>query len=87
MGLLSSLFKKIAGKNDAVDYDSPEPQVIIKSVDYDETQGIKLELDWNDAFVNYLTMNGFAGASDEEIVQRWVATLYQDVVNQPRSFQ
>lgn len=57
-----------------------EPWVEIKSADYSEVKGIQIELDWNDAFIQYLKDNGMKGRDDEIIVQKWLAFLYQDLI-------
>jgi hypothetical protein len=57
-----------------------EPWVEIKSADYNETRGFKIELDWNDAFITYLKDNGLRGKNDEEIVQKWLGYLYGNLI-------
>ena len=42
---------------------------------------IKIELDWNDAFVDELRKNGFKGESDDEVVQHYIAILARDVAD------
>lgn len=59
---------------------SAVPWVEIKSANFNETTGIQIELDWNDAFVSYLRDNGITGATEELIVQKWLAFLYDDLV-------
>ena len=58
-----------------------EPWVEIKSAVIDPVKGIQIELDWNGAFVQYLRDNGMTGQDDETIVQKWLAFLYEDLVN------
>lgn len=57
-----------------------DPWVEIKSADYSEVKGIQIELDWNEAFIQYLKDNGMKGRDDETIVQKWLAFLYQDLI-------
>jgi len=45
-------------------------------------QGVRVELEWNDAFVEYLRTQGITGADDDQVVQRWVAMLLYDMANQ-----
>lgn len=45
-------------------------------------QGVKVELDWNDAFVQYLRQSGIKGAKDEAVVQKWVTLLLRDMVTE-----
>ncbi len=42
-------------------------------------QGIRVELDWNDAFVDHLKTEGVTGADDDQVVQRWVTLLLRDM--------
>ena len=59
---------------------SPDPWVdIIGWVRTD--QGVKVELDWNDAFVDYLRANGIKGTDDEQTVQKWVTLLLRDMAD------
>jgi hypothetical protein len=59
---------------------SPDPWVdIIGWVRTDA--GVKVELDWNDAFVDYLRANGIKGTDDEQTVQKWVTLLLRDMAD------
>ncbi len=60
---------------------SDEPWVEIKSDSIDPDKGIQIGLDWNDNFIEYLKSNGLTGKSDEVIVQKWIALLYHDLIN------
>jgi len=60
--------------------DGTEPWIEIKSADYSEIKGINIELDWNEAFIQYLKDNGMKGRDEEAIVQKWLAYLYQDLI-------
>jgi len=42
-------------------------------------QGIRVELDWNDAFVAHLKSEGIKGADDDQVVQHWVTLLLRDM--------
>lgn len=58
-----------------------EPWVDV--VGWSETeQGVKVELEWNDAFVDYLRAQGVAGADDDQVVQKWVTLLLRDMADQ-----
>lgn len=65
---------------------SKEPWVEIKSADNtigeDGSNSIKIDLDWNDAFIEYLKSNGITGPNDDTIVQKWLSLLYQDIALQ-----
>jgi len=58
---------------------SEEPWVDIKGIVEDPEKGIKIELDWNDAFVKFLRENGYTGTDDETVIQRYVAVLAKQV--------
>lgn len=60
---------------------SEAPYVEIVGSDIDPRQGLKINLDWNDAFVDYLRQNGFKGTTDEAIVQLWLTHLYKNMVD------
>lgn len=59
---------------------SDEPWVVIRSDSFDPEKGIRVELDWNDAFVKQLRISGVRGSTDEVVVQKWLAFLYEDLV-------
>jgi len=60
---------------------SPDPWVdIIGWVRTDE--GVKIELEWNDAFVDFLRVEGIKGADDEQVVQKWVTLLLRDMADE-----
>jgi hypothetical protein len=59
-----------------------EPWVDIRGIMEDSKHGIKVDLDWNDAFVDYLRENGINGADDEIVVQKWITMLYRDLIEQ-----
>lgn len=58
---------------------SDEPWVDIKGMVHDPQKGIRIELDWNDAFVKHLRENGFTGADDDIVVQKYIAILAKQV--------
>ena len=60
--------------------DDVEPWVNISSTTYDKVKGFRIELDWNDAFIEHLRDNGIHGRSDEEVVQKWLGFLYGDLI-------
>lgn len=58
--------------------DSDEPWVDLKG--YKETEhGVKISLDWNDAFVEHLRAEGLTGVDEDQIVHKWLAMLMQQV--------
>ena len=59
-------------------YNSTEPWVEIQSW-ADTPEGARVQLEWNDAFVEYLKKNGIEGTNEEQIVQKWVALLLMQI--------
>ena len=45
----------------------------------DNIEGVRIELDWNDAFVTELREAGITGSDDEQVVQKWIALLSRDI--------
>ena len=62
---------------DKMESDEPWVEMIGSSVDPEK--GLKVELAWNPAFINYLREGGIQGASEEECAQRWLAMVARDV--------
>ena len=60
---------------------SAEPWVVIKAMVQDPEKGIRIELDWNDAFVKHLRANGYTGTDDTTIIQRYIAVLSKQVAD------
>lgn len=60
---------------------SDEPWVSIIGESIDPKLGLKLDMDWNDAFVKYLRKNGVPGIKDEDVVGYWVTTLHSHLLN------
>jgi hypothetical protein len=57
------------------------PWVEIKSDSVDPVKGIQIELDWNDAFIQYLKDSGLSAKDDDSLVQKWIAMLYVDLLD------
>jgi hypothetical protein len=60
--------------------ESPEPWVDILGM-VDTPQGIRIELEWNDAFIEHLRKNGIRGTDDDAMVQKWVILLLRDMAD------
>ena len=56
-----------------------EPWVDIRGMVPDPEHGVKIELDWNDAFVKYLRANGIDGPTDDIVVQRWLEAISTEI--------
>lgn len=52
----------------------------IKAITHDDQTGkVTVDMDWDTEFVEYLKRNGFTGATEETIVHKYVATLFQNM--------
>ena len=72
--------EEVIVKYNEVMQNSKEPWVDLNA--YTESEnGLKIGLDWNDAFVDYLRAAGMSGIDDEQIVHTWLAMLMKDVTN------
>ena len=60
---------------------SPEPWVEVIGESIDPVRGIEIKLDWNDAFIQYLKENGITAKDEDTAVQKWLAFLYQDLMD------
>lgn len=58
---------------------SSEPWVVVKGMVEDPKEGVKIELDWNDAFIEYLKQNGITGVDEDTIIQKYITLMMQDV--------
>jgi hypothetical protein len=77
---LAELAIKVKAKHVELVKDSEEPYVNILSDAYDEQNGsFKLILDWNDAFIKQLRKAGYTGATDQEMVNLWLASLSREM--------
>jgi len=56
-----------------------KPYAMVKSIIYDESKGIQIDLDWNDAFIKFLRDNGYIGIDDNSIIQKYLLTLTADI--------
>lgn len=61
--------------------DSNEPYIEIISQGMDAMGRIRIEFDWNDAFIKNLRDNGFDGDDEESVVQAWFRAITYDNMN------
>lgn len=61
---------------------SEEPWVEVRAIVHDPKLGIKVDMDWNDAFIVYLKQNGFTGVDDDQIIQKYIAILMKNMVDE-----
>jgi hypothetical protein len=66
---------------DAAKYDSIEPWIEVKSDGIDPIKGMVIECDWNPAFIQFLKENGITAKDEDTAVQKYIALLYEDIVN------
>lgn len=45
----------------------------------DTKEGVKIELEWNDAFIQSLKDSGLSGTDEDQLVQKWLITIMQDI--------
>jgi predicted small metal-binding protein len=57
---------------------SSEPYVEIISEGIDNLGRLRIEFDWNDAFIKNLRDHNFDGNSEEEIVKQWFEAITND---------
>lgn len=62
-------------------YNSVEPWIEIKSDGIDPIKGMVIECDWNPAFIQFLKENGITAKDENVAVQKYIAMLYEDIVN------
>lgn len=67
---------------EATGRDSDEPWVEVKATVIDPKHGAKIELDWNPAFITYLKAAGINGADEDVIINKYIALLLKDIVDQ-----
>ena len=62
-----------------------EPEVKVVKMDFDPAdprQG-SMELEWNDQFINMLRQHGYAGDSEEALVDAWLNDVCRNILGQP----
>ncbi len=62
--------------------DDTIPWVNITSEGFDVNKGVKLAMDWNEAFVSYLEDLSIKGPTEEAAVQRWLAMVNLHLIDQ-----
>lgn len=59
--------------------DMDTPEVRIYHIVEDPKKGIGIEIDWNDAFIDYLRANGYIGVDENQIIQKYIISWLQHV--------
>lgn len=63
--------------------DGDDPFIEVMSQSFDEKAGIEMKLDWNPAMINYLKRNGYRGATDDDIIMKYVSDMFNEKANEP----
>lgn len=82
---LEQLVEEYKAKEAAAKRDDTKPWFEITSDGFDEVKGVKIAMDWNDAFVSYLEDLNIKGPTDEAAVQRWLAMVNLHLIEQLES--
>lgn len=79
---LQSTVQRLQAEITASKRDDTIPWVQISSDGFDEVKGVKIAMDWNDAFINYLEEINIKGPTAEAAVQRWLAMVNLHLIEQ-----
>jgi predicted nuclease with TOPRIM domain len=63
-------------------YNGADPYIEIISDGFDPEKGIKINLDWNSAFIEHAKEHGLQGTTDYEIVRKYLAHMYLSMIEQ-----
>jgi hypothetical protein len=66
--------------------DSKEPWIDINGRATEDGR-IELKADWNDAFIDFLRMQGLDGANEEVIVQQYIAIMHRQLMDTGVDFE
>lgn len=61
---------------------SKDPWVEVVGAVENTPEGVRIALEWNDAFVAYLKNQGINGTDEETVVQHWVTLILRDMAEQ-----
>lgn len=79
---LQSVVQQLRDQIAAAKRDDTIPWVQISSDGFDEVKGVKIAMDWNDAFISYLEDINIKGPTAEAAVQRWLAMVNLHLIEQ-----
>ena len=65
--------------------ESPDPWVEIQGWTQSAEGQVRIELDWNDAFVDELRKQGITGADEDQAIQKWLILLMQELTEEETS--
>lgn len=81
-------YKKEESKIDNVPFNiitGNEPKFKMEGILKDVTKGLRVELDWNAEFIDYLKQLGFHGGSEEELVGSFLNEMYKPLGNRMKN--
>jgi len=55
--------------------DTQKPIMYLLADEYTPERGIRVEMDWNDQFIQQLRNTGVTGSNDDEIVLKWLYAI------------
>ncbi len=61
--------------------ESKIPWVEIISIEEDDEGNSIFSMDWNDAFIEKIKLAGFTGTRDEELIDKYLYTLYSNALD------
>ena len=64
---------------------TPWFELISMGIDHDGF--VKVEMDWNNAFIKQLRENGYDGYDEQDVIQKYIITLLQNVTPPPLTEQ
>ena len=59
-----------------------KPYIGITNIEFDPENGIGMEFDWNDYFIEELKENGFTGNTDQDLINDWYNSFCAMVASQ-----
>jgi len=62
-------------------YESDDPWIDFVGNIRDTEKGQRLQMEWNSAFITYLRESGITGITEEDVVQKYVTLLLQNMVD------
>jgi len=73
---------KLQQQIDTLTHEDPIiPKFVLSSTGVDAIRGVQMDMDWNEAFIQYLKDNGSTGRYDEIHIQKFLVMLYQELIN------
>lgn len=74
-------YEKVSSYTDTMKY-SPDPWVDVRQIVDMKTGQIKIEMDWNDAFIKECRAQGLSGTTEEDVIRKYLAILTHNLDQQ-----